>query len=245
LAEPLGTFVRFALVEAGRKGKSLTLVSGLRTNDQQVSLRKAHCGSSQYAIYDAPSSSCSPPTARPGSSKHETGEAADMGGAKDWMASLLSPFNVKRPVRGEDWHFEWKGADAKADLERLADVMDGLGYTSAEADRVFPSGVPAAGGDGVISIATRWGVRLLDLATFGQFSNTVSGLDATASAVSDIAGALRAVNALADRLTDPGFWMRVGVGVLGAAMFYYGALLVGRSVISVGGVSDAVGKLAR
>src|SRR5690606_2141618 len=50
---------------------------GYRDPQQQIELRKAHCGTSQYAIYEMPSSQCSPPTARPGTSMHEQGLAID------------------------------------------------------------------------------------------------------------------------------------------------------------------------
>ena len=40
-------------------------------------VRRANCGSSNYAIYQMPASACSPPTARPGTSMHEQGLAID------------------------------------------------------------------------------------------------------------------------------------------------------------------------
>jgi hypothetical protein len=56
----------------------LTLAgTGYRSTQRQIELRIAHCGSSHYAIYEAPASSCSPPTARPGASMHERGLAID------------------------------------------------------------------------------------------------------------------------------------------------------------------------
>ncbi|NNF56195.1 MAG: hypothetical protein HKN03_17345 [Acidimicrobiales bacterium] len=50
---------------------------GYRDASAQIRLRKAHCGSSDYAIWQAPPSACRPPTARPGSSNHERGLAID------------------------------------------------------------------------------------------------------------------------------------------------------------------------
>lgn len=50
---------------------------GYRTHDEQIALRRAHCGTSDYAIFDMPSNGCSPPTARPGESLHESGLAID------------------------------------------------------------------------------------------------------------------------------------------------------------------------
>jgi peptidoglycan hydrolase CwlO-like protein len=51
--------------------------NGWRDINDQIALRRAHCGAGDYNIYQAPSSSCSPPTARPGSSQHERGLAID------------------------------------------------------------------------------------------------------------------------------------------------------------------------
>lgn len=50
---------------------------GYRTRDEQIALRRAHCGTSDYAVYDMPADGCSPPTARPGESLHESGLAID------------------------------------------------------------------------------------------------------------------------------------------------------------------------
>ena len=46
---------------------------GYRSSAEQIALRRAHCGTSYYAIYQMPSSQCSPPTAPPGTSMHERG----------------------------------------------------------------------------------------------------------------------------------------------------------------------------
>ena len=50
---------------------------GYRDPGRQIALREQNCGSSYYAIYQMPSSQCSPPTARPGSSQHELGLAIE------------------------------------------------------------------------------------------------------------------------------------------------------------------------
>jgi hypothetical protein len=50
---------------------------GYRTRDEQIALRRAHCGTSDYAVFDMPADGCSPPTARPGESMHESGLAID------------------------------------------------------------------------------------------------------------------------------------------------------------------------
>ncbi len=64
------------LIAAQADGLTLS-GSGYRSHARQVELRRAHCGTSRYAIYEMPSSSCSPPTARPGNSMHEQGLAID------------------------------------------------------------------------------------------------------------------------------------------------------------------------
>jgi len=50
---------------------------GYRDPAGQIAVRRNNCGSSDYAIYQMPASSCRPPTARPGSSMHEQGLAVD------------------------------------------------------------------------------------------------------------------------------------------------------------------------
>ncbi len=50
---------------------------GYRDSASQIRLRRAHCGTSNYAVYRMPASQCRPPTARPGASQHEQGKAID------------------------------------------------------------------------------------------------------------------------------------------------------------------------
>ncbi len=51
--------------------------TGYRSSSGQVAARRRNCGSSQYDIYEKPSSRCHPPTAKPGQSMHERGLAVD------------------------------------------------------------------------------------------------------------------------------------------------------------------------
>jgi peptidoglycan hydrolase CwlO-like protein len=69
--------VQGLLNAAAAAGVSLCASSGWRSPEAQIALRRAHCGTSNYAIYQMPSSQCTPPTARPGSSMHEQGLAID------------------------------------------------------------------------------------------------------------------------------------------------------------------------
>ena len=62
----IGANVKRLLADAATAGFNLT-GGGYRDPAQQIAVRKANCGTSNYAIYQMPASSCSPPTARPAS----------------------------------------------------------------------------------------------------------------------------------------------------------------------------------
>jgi probable HAF family extracellular repeat protein len=64
---------------------------GYRDNARQIELRRQNCGTSYYAVYEMPSSSCTPPTARPGTSMHERGLAIDFNCAGDLVRSRSNP----------------------------------------------------------------------------------------------------------------------------------------------------------
>ncbi len=106
------------LSAASADGVSLS-GGGYRSSDNQVALRRQNCGSSNYAIYQAPSSACSPPTARPGSSNHERGLAIDFtyGGGTigsrsspgyQWLAANASRFGLYN-LPSEPWHWSTNG----------------------------------------------------------------------------------------------------------------------------------------
>lgn len=233
LAEPLGTFVRFAIVTARKDGRSLAVGSGTRSNDEQVRLRREHCGTSQYDIYDKPASQCNPPTARPGTSKHETGEAVDMTGDKAFMARVLAPYKVTRPVTGEDWHFEYTGSNPGADLQALATFMDasGIGYTEADFQEVFGPGSnrPTPQGGATLSVFYKGGSFLVKIGksvagfALGPANTAVDAADAAI-------GTYQTLKAIADRLTDVGWWRRVGIGSAGVALMVAGLIIMGRSL---------------
>jgi D-alanyl-D-alanine carboxypeptidase len=70
--------VRALLAAARADGLDLARgAGGWRSAERQIALRRQHCGTSDYAIYQMPSSQCSPPTAIPGTSEHERGLAID------------------------------------------------------------------------------------------------------------------------------------------------------------------------
>jgi peptidoglycan hydrolase CwlO-like protein len=92
---------------------------GWRDINDQIALRRAHCGSSDYAIYQAPSSACSPPTARPGSSEHERGLAIDFtcgsGGTVrrgdscySFLSAHASDYGLYN-LPSESWHWSTTG----------------------------------------------------------------------------------------------------------------------------------------
>jgi peptidoglycan hydrolase CwlO-like protein len=91
---------------------------GYRDPADQIRVRRENCGTSNYAIYQAPSSACSPPTARPGQSMHEQGLAIDfsVGGrtisstsaAYRWLKANASNYGLYN-LPGEAWHWSVDG----------------------------------------------------------------------------------------------------------------------------------------
>ena len=92
---------------------------GYRSSQQQVKLRKKHCGTSHYDIYEKPSSQCSPPTATPGHSQHEKGLAIDFthngktihsrsSPAFQWLAKNAARFGLYN-LPSEPWHWSVNG----------------------------------------------------------------------------------------------------------------------------------------
>lgn len=92
---------------------------GYRSSQRQVELRRAHCGSSSYAIYSMPSSYCSPPTAPPGASMHERGLAIDFtvgcctiksrsSAAYQWLSANAASYGLYN-LPSEPWHWSVNG----------------------------------------------------------------------------------------------------------------------------------------
>ena len=91
---------------------------GYRNPAGQIAVRRSNCGGSTYAIYQMPASSCSPPTARPGSSMHERGLAIDFtqGGrtlnrgssAFAWLKANAASYGF-RNLPSEPWHWSTNG----------------------------------------------------------------------------------------------------------------------------------------
>lgn len=107
-----------ALIAAARVDGLNLGGSGYRSTEQQVALRRAHCGTSNYAIFEMPAGRCSPPTAPPGESLHERGLAIDFtcDGALvvtgdrcfDWLAGHAARFGLFN-LASESWHWSVDG----------------------------------------------------------------------------------------------------------------------------------------
>jgi septal ring factor EnvC (AmiA/AmiB activator) len=107
-----------ALLEAARAAGIQLGGGGFRDPAGQIAVRRSNCGGSNYAIYQAPASSCSPPTARPGTSMHERGLAIDFtqGGrtisrgssAFSWLKANAGRFGLHN-LPSEPWHWSTNG----------------------------------------------------------------------------------------------------------------------------------------
>ena len=91
---------------------------GYRSLDSQVALRRAHCGTSSWAVYSKPSYQCRPPTARPGASMHERGLAVDFTqngralwsntSGYRWLKRHAAKYGF-RNLPSEPWHWSVNG----------------------------------------------------------------------------------------------------------------------------------------
>jgi LAS superfamily LD-carboxypeptidase LdcB len=94
--------------------------SGYRSTGEQIEIRRQVCGASDYAIWEMPSSSCSPPVARPGRSMHEKGLAIDFIVDGDlirsrarpeyqWLAANAARYGLYN-LPSEPWHWSTTGS---------------------------------------------------------------------------------------------------------------------------------------
>lgn len=103
-----------ALLDAARADGVELTGSGYRDPGRQIELRRAHCGSSNYAVYQAPSSACSPPTAVPGTSMHERGLAIDFSNCPHgsacfgWLSVNAGRYGLYN-LPSESWHWSTTG----------------------------------------------------------------------------------------------------------------------------------------
>jgi peptidoglycan hydrolase CwlO-like protein len=93
---------------------------GYRSSDSQIAVRRANCGTSNYAIWEMPASQCRPPTARPGRSQHEQGLALDVtyngalirsrsNAGYQWLAANAANYGFKN-LPSEPWHWSTTGS---------------------------------------------------------------------------------------------------------------------------------------
>jgi hypothetical protein len=104
------------MIDAAKQGGIVLTGSGTRSYTRQVELRKEHhCAD----VYNAPSSTCNPPTARPGHSNHEIGGAIDFscngGDISDhsnacyvWLSKNAATYGFKN-LPSEPWHWSFNG----------------------------------------------------------------------------------------------------------------------------------------
>ena len=115
---------------------------GYRTTDRQIELREAHCGSSSYDIWLRPAGQCSPPTARPGFSKHEQGRAIDFqwnggsigsrsGRPFQWLAANAPQFGFVN-LPSEPWH--WSDGSAISSDPSVQALIPEDAFVEAEPD---------------------------------------------------------------------------------------------------------------
>jgi LAS superfamily LD-carboxypeptidase LdcB len=114
IAEPLRAMLNAASSDGINLGGS-----GYRDINVQIQLRRQNCGYSDYAVWQMPADSCSPPTARPGLSWHERGLAIDFTAngsfinshsnpAFVWLAANASRFGFTN-LPSEPWHWSNPG----------------------------------------------------------------------------------------------------------------------------------------
>lgn len=109
-----------AAMVAAASAAGLNLGGGaFRSNAQQIALRRAHCGPTDYDIYQRPPGQCSPPTAIPGQSMHEWGLALDITSsghliashsdpAWQWLSTNAALYGL-RNLASEPWHWSTNG----------------------------------------------------------------------------------------------------------------------------------------
>lgn len=111
----IGSTVDKMVKAAASDGITLGANSTWRDPAEQIQLRKQNCGTSHYAIYEMPASQCSPPTAIPGTSRHERGLAIDFSNSQNhstavfkWLDANAATYGFKN-LPSEPWHWSIDG----------------------------------------------------------------------------------------------------------------------------------------
>ena len=101
-------------------GQGLVSGGGWRSHETQIMLRRNHCGTSDFDIWQKRASQCRPPTAIPGRSNHEYGLAIDFfkidstsiltrnDTAFVWLQGNAHLFGFKN-LPSEAWHWSFNG----------------------------------------------------------------------------------------------------------------------------------------
>lgn len=115
----LAARVKAMVAAAKRSGVTLRANSSWRDPAFQIRLRRQNCGTSHYAIYVMPSTSCSPATAIPGTSRHERGLAIDFANSGrgsrvfNWLTRNASRYGLQNlkltGSHAEPWHWSVDG----------------------------------------------------------------------------------------------------------------------------------------
>lgn len=203
LVEPFRSRVRAVVDESGGKVKVL---SARRTASEQITLRKANCGKSDYDIYEKPSMECTPPTAKPGESQHERGLAVDFAGDLDLAAQLGAKHDIKQTIASEPWHFEPIEAAATATPD---------GYKKPPAGTTLGDGGPSVGVGGFkVSIPN----PLSPLETAASFAAVLTRRDTWLRVLGVALGLVLLVLGVGMIAADMGALNATGVGIVAGAV---------------------------
>lgn len=176
LAEPLRSAVLWLMANG-----AVTLTSGRRSTAQQIELRIAHgCGGGD--LYNRACKG-SPVTAVPGTSKHETGKAADLGGDLGFVEANAARLGIGRTVPSENWHYEWIGPN----LPPPAGGGGFLGLNLTGTGTAAGGAQPAAGSGGG---ASGWEL-LTDGHTWFRALLIIAGAGLVAVGVGQLTGGLK------------------------------------------------------
>ena len=231
LNQPLRAGVLFVTQLAPLEGKTITVASGRRTRDEQVALRKSNCGPTDYDIWEKPSRECKPPTAIPGTSRHETGDAVDLSGDKDWAFRKLQRHGFTRPVAGEDWHFEHplsrQPPTSASDTRILDTIMDMARELADATGQDIETAARSLAPTSSSSISVP-GIPVT-LPSPGKSADFIA--DGVGGIIGGITDPLEALGALVGVLLDPDFWKRLGLGLVGVALIVVGLAMISRDTI--------------
>ena len=178
LAEPLRTAVLWLMANG-----NVTLTSGRRSTDAQFRLRGQNgCAGREM------DRSCKghPTTAIPGTSKHETGEAADLGGDLAFVRANADRLGIYPAVPGEAWHWQAKGPSTsgnQATGDGITDLLTGA------------AGVVLPGLGGAVGVADGF-ARLTDPHTLWRVTLVVGGAALIIVGVLQVTGGLKVLTSI-------------------------------------------------